>query len=156
MPQHSGPVLTIEFGPRAFLKRTLLNVAPAILVQASRAFSESLAKNQILFDEVVLSKTLIARHPLPEAFFGLRKCLQLWIIRSSKRRLTPLDMADLMHHFLNHLFCSRMSTEQFLVFITHKLSEPGAGKCSEDEETLFAKAMAEVYQDRYRITSNSC
>jgi len=71
-------------------------------------------------------------------------------------RLTPLDMADLMCHFLGHLFSGRMSTEQFLAFITHKLSGPGAVKCSEDEEMVFAKAMAQVYHEKYQMNSNLC
>ena len=71
-------------------------------------------------------------------------------------RLTPLDMADLMCHFLNRLLSSRMSTEDFLAYITSKLSGPAAVKCSEDQEMVFAHAMAQVYQEKYRITCNSC
>jgi len=64
--------------------------------------------------------------------------------------LTPLDMADLMCHFLNRLFSGRMSTKQSLAFITAKLSGPGVVAYSEDEEMVFAKAMAQVYQEKYR------
>jgi len=70
--------------------------------------------------------------------------------------LTPLDLADLMCHFLSHLFSGRMATEQFLAFITHKLSGPGAVMCTEDEEMVFAEAMAKVYHEKYQITPDFC